>query len=204
MTPRFIAEQLAHPRGLRGWLVRRGMNRGNALANAFALDQLELQPTDKVLEIGFGGGLNIERLLNQSASVVGIDRSADSVAAANRRFARARSAGRASFLLGAAEALPLSDNTFTKVVTVHTVYFWTSLDRGFRELHRCLQPGGLLVVGFLPKAQMDRMRMPSDLFAPRDPDVLSAAAKDAGFTVDLRRPDSSEPWMALVARKSST
>jgi len=180
------------------------MNRGNALANAFALDQLELQPTDKVLEIGFGGGLNIERLLNQSASVVGIDRSADSVAAANRRFARARSAGRASFLLGAAEALPLSDNTFTKAVTVHTVYFWSSLDRGFRELHRCLQPGGLLVVGFLPKAQMDRMRMPSDLFAARDPDVLSAAAKDAGFTVDLRRPDSSEPWMALVARKSST
>lgn len=111
MPPRFIAEQLSHPRGLRGWLVRRGMNRGNARANAFALDQLALMPKDKVLEVGFGGGVNIERLLDQSASVVGVDRSKDAVAAADRRFATARSAGRARFLLGDVEALPLADNS---------------------------------------------------------------------------------------------
>ena len=202
MPPRFIAEQLSHPRGLRGWLVRRGMNRGNARANAFAVDQLELRPTDKVLEVGFGGGVNIQRLLDQGTSVVGVDRSRDTVAAADRRFARARAAARASFLVGEVEALPLADNTFTKAVTVHTVYFWTSLDRGFQELHRCLQPGGLLVVGFVPKAQMDRMGMPTDLFTARDPDALGSAATEAGFTVETRRPGGSEPWMVLVGRKS--
>ena len=82
MPPRFIAEQLSHPRGLRGWLVRRGMNRGNARANAFALEQLELERSDRVLEVGFGGGLNIPHLLDHSASVVGVDRSRDAVAAA--------------------------------------------------------------------------------------------------------------------------
>lgn len=200
MAPRFIAEQLSHPRGVRGWLVRRGMNRGNAQANRFALDQLDLQPTDRVLEVGFGGGVNIRRLLDQSASIVGVDRSEDAVRAADRHFAEARSTGRASFLLGDVEALPLPDAAFTKAVTVHTVYFWSSLDQGFRELHRCLHPGGLLAVGFLPKAQMDRMGMPEDLFTTRDPSTLSSAAMKAGFTVDMRRPKGSATWRVLLCQ----
>ena len=201
MPPRFIAEQLSHPRGLRGWLVRRGMNRGNARSNAFALDQLDLHSTDKVLEIGFGGGVNLQRLVDRSAYVVGVDRSRDAVSAAERRFAEAKAAGRANFLLADVEALPLADNAFTKAVTVHTVYFWTALDRGFRELHRCLQAEGVLAVGFVPKKLMDRMGMPSDLFTPRDPDALSSAAVDAGFSVEVRSPSGSEPWMVLVGRK---
>jgi len=204
MPPRFIAEQLSHPRGLRGWLVRRGMNRGNAHANAFALDQLDLHSTDTVLEVGFGGGANLQRLVDQSASVVGVDRSRDAVSAAERRFSKARAAGRADFLLGNVEALPLADDAFTKAVTVHTVYFWTSLDRGFRELYRCLEPGGVLAVGFVPKELMDRMGMPGDLFTPREPDALGSAAVDAGFSVEVRSPSDPEPWMVLVGRKLRT
>jgi ubiquinone/menaquinone biosynthesis C-methylase UbiE len=180
------------------------MNRGNARANAFAVDQLQLQPTDKVLEIGFGGGVNIQRLLDRSALVVGVDRSRDAVAAADRRFARARSAARANFQLGEVEALPLADDSFTKAITVHTVYFWASLDRGFREIYRCLQPEGLLVVGFVPKAEMDQMGMPSDLFSPREPDDLGSAATAAGFMVEFRRPISPSPWMVLLGRKIRT
>lgn len=201
MPPRFIAEQLSHPRGLRGWLVRYGMNRGNAGANAFAMEQLELQPNDSVLEVGFGGGVNIQRLLDQVVSVVGVDRSGDAVAAAGRRFARERSAGRATFLQGEVEALPLADESCTNALTVHTVYFWTSLDRGFGELYRCIRPGGRLVVGFVPKEKMDQMGMPADIFTPRDPYDLHTAAGQVGFVVDMRRPDGPEPWMALVGRK---
>lgn len=202
MPPRFIAEQLSHPRGIAGWLIRRGMNRGNARANAFALDELDLQPSDKVLEVGFGGSLNLQRLLDQTASVTGVDRSRDAVAAAGRRFAAARSAGRATFILGDVEALPFPDRSFTKAVTVHTVYFWNSLDQGFREFYRSLQPGGVLAVGFLPKTEMDRMGMPGDLFTSRDPTSVGSAAAAAGFKVDIRRPKSSDQWVVLLCQKS--
>ncbi|MER8848057.1 hypothetical protein NKI94_26125 [Mesorhizobium australicum] len=46
-----------------GWLVRAGMNRGNARLNSYALDQLQLVQEDRVVEIGFGGATAISTLL---------------------------------------------------------------------------------------------------------------------------------------------
>jgi ubiquinone/menaquinone biosynthesis C-methylase UbiE len=201
MAPRFIASQLSYPRGLGGWLVRLGMNRGNAGINSFLIDQMVLDKTDEVLEIGFGGGPNIRRFVDEAASFVGVDRSADVVKAAERRFAADRA--RASFVVADVENLPFADGRFSKAATVHTVYFWTSLDRGFHALHRTLRPGGLLAVGFMPKARMDTMRMPADIFTSRDPDSLRAAAAGAGFSVELRAGPPPAPWLVMLCRKAS-
>ncbi|WP_352534706.1 MULTISPECIES: methyltransferase domain-containing protein [unclassified Mesorhizobium] len=100
--------------------------------------------------------------------------------AACRRFADAVRAGRAEFRVGLVEDLPLPDSTFHKALSVHTVYFWQSLRAGSAELARVLKPGGRVVLGFLPKAHMDRMNMPADIFTPREPDEVIAALRDAG------------------------
>lgn len=202
MAPRFLARQLSHPTGIAGWLVRLGMNRGNAGLNAFAIDQMELQPQDDVIEIGFGGGPNISRFLAHAASFTGVDRSADAVRAAQRRFATACRSGRAHFALGMVEALPFEDSRFDKAVSVHTVYFWSDLDPGFNELYRVLRPGGLLVLGFLPKDRMDRLDMPHDIFTPREPEQLLAAAARANFAAEIRRPPTAAPWLVLRCRKA--
>jgi hypothetical protein len=59
MPPRIICRQLSSPTGLLGRFVRRMMNWHNAKMNRFAVEQLELQPADHVLEIGFGGGITL-------------------------------------------------------------------------------------------------------------------------------------------------
>jgi hypothetical protein len=69
------------------------MNRGNARLNTDALDQLELMPDDRVLEIGFGGGPVLTRLLGGASFVCGVDRSDDVVSAASRKYADAVRAG---------------------------------------------------------------------------------------------------------------
>ena len=201
MPPRFVARQLSDPRGLGGWLIRLGMNRGNARLNGFLLEQMNLARSDDVLEIGFGGGLNIRHFLTTAKSFVGVDRSADVVRAAERRFAR--ECGRASFVVGDVENLPFEDGQFTKAATAHTVYFWTSLERGFHELYRTLRPSGLLAVGFVPKERMDTMGMPDDIFTSRDVAGLSAAAEDAGFAVELRSPQAPAPWLVMLCRKAA-
>ncbi len=200
MAPRFVAKQLSQPAGFGGWVIRNLMNRGNARLNAFALEQLGLTPQDRVLEIGFGGGVALPSLLQKAGYLCGIDRSQDSVTAARRRFADEVAAQRAEFRTGTVEALPLAEASFDKVLTVNTVYFWSSLFGGMAEIARVLRPDGRIALGFLPKARMDRMNMPRDIFTPRDPEDVTAALARAGFAnVELRRPAQGVGWMVATA-----
>jgi len=183
-----------------GWLTRRLMNRGNASLNDYALAQLELSARDSVLEVGFGGGALLSRLLATAAFVQGLDRSADAVAAARRKFSGSVRSGKARFDEGAVEAIPLPDASIDKAITVHTVYFWRSLDEGMGQFARVLRPQGRLVIGFLPKKHMDDMNMPAEIFTPREPEDIVLSLRRAGFDdIELRRPDASR-WLAATAR----
>ncbi len=89
-----------------------------------------------------------------------------------------------------------------KLITVNIVYFWKSLDQGFRQCYRVLASTGLLVVGFLPKDRMDRMGMPLDIFTSRTPGQMVAAIGAAGFAdVRVEKPQRNTPWMVIVAAR---
>lgn len=202
MPPRFIARQLSHPRGLLGRLVGRLMNRHNTRQNAFVVEQLALAPGERVLEVGFGGGVNLPALLERATLVAGVDRSDTMVAAAQTRFADAVRAGRADFREGTVEALPFDAGAFDKACTVNTVYFWPSLEAGFAELARVVRPGGRVVVGFLPKAHMARMRMPADVFTLRTAEEVVAALELVGFSdVRVTQPTPWTVWSAVVGER---
>jgi arsenite methyltransferase len=202
MPPRFIARQLSRPKGFFGRIMGRLMNRHNAKLNAYAVRQLDLTPSDRILEIGFGGGVTLPSLIAGAAFVGGVDRSREMVRRAKARFSEAVLAGRAIFREGNVEELPFEVSSFGKVCTVNTVYFWSSLDAGFAEIHRVLSPGGRVVVGFLPKERMDRMGMPTDIFTSRAPADVVAALTKAGFSdVRIERPEPTTPWNVLVATR---
>jgi len=168
-TPHFIARQLAHPNGFLGRIIGQLMNRHNAKMNAFAVPMLELKASDRVLEIGFGGGVSVKSLLDAAAYVAGVDRSRDMVRRARSIFSAEVNEGRADFREGDVEALPFDAASFGKVCTVNTIYFWKSLEAGFAEIRRVLSPDGRLVVGFLPKDRMTRLGVPKDIFTLREP-----------------------------------
>jgi ubiquinone/menaquinone biosynthesis C-methylase UbiE len=200
MTPRFIARQLARPSGLPGWLIGHLMNRRNVKMNAFAIRQLAINPTDRVLEVGFGGGATLSHLIKNAGFVAGLDRSRDVIRRANSKFSQAVAAGRAAFHESTVEVLPFDASSFEKAITVNTVYFWESLDLGFRELYRVLAPGGAMVVGFLPKDWMDRMGMPTDIFTTRTLEEVVTATEEAGF-IDARieKPQTDTAWVVIAA-----
>jgi arsenite methyltransferase len=178
------------------------MNRHNAKLNGYAVRQLELTPSDRILEIGFGGGVTLSSLIAGAALVAGVDRSREMVRRANARFSEAVSAGRAIFREGNVEELPFEAASFGKVCTVNSIYFWSSLDAGFAEIYRVLSPGGRVVVGFLPKERMHRMDLPTDIFTLRAPaDVVTALTK-AGFSdVRIERPEPTTPWNVVIATR---
>jgi arsenite methyltransferase len=201
-TPRLIAEQLSRPSGLLGGLIAHLMNRRNAKINHFAVRQLKLATTDRVLEIGFGGGLMLPHLIENAGFVVGLDRSPDVIRRARSKFSRDVVSGRAAFHEGELETFPFDSSSFEEVITVNTVYFWKSLDQGFRECSRVLGSEGILVVGFLPKERMDRMGMPADIFTGRTPEEMAAALAAAGFAkVRVEKPLTETGWLIIVAAK---
>ena len=202
MAPRFIARQLSRPTGFFGRIMGRLMNWHNAKLNSYAVRQLELTPSDRVLEVGFGGGVTLPSLIAGAAFVGGVDRSSDMVRQAKAMFSEAVSAGRADFREANVEELPFEASSFGKVCTVNTIYFWSSLDAGFAEIRRVLLPGGRVVVGFVPKERMDRMGMPADIFTSRAPNDVVAALRKAGFSdVRIERPKPTTPWNVMVATR---
>ncbi len=202
MTPRIIARQLSKPSGLLGMLVAGLMNRRNSAMNMFAIDRLTIGQSDRVLEIGFGGGVVLPRLIDSARFVIGVDRSPYVVRRATRKFAKAVKTKRAVFLQGNVEKLPFDASSFEKTVTVNTVCFWRSLQEGFKEIYRVLGPGGQLSVCLLPKEHMDLMNLPKDIFTSRTLEEVTSAVEEAGFRVQtIVRPQPTTAWAVIVASR---
>lgn len=199
-TPYFIARQLAHPKGTLGRIIGYLMNRHNAKMNAFAVRMLELKAADRVLEIGFGGGVTIKPLLDAAAYVAGVDRSRAMVRRAHSTFLVEVNEGRADFHESDVEALPFGTASFGKACTVNSIYFWRSLEAGFAEIRRVLAPDGRLVIGFLPKDRMERLGVPTDIFALREAGEVISALTSAGFkNVRIEQPAPATPWNVVIA-----
>lgn len=97
---------------------------------------------DRVVDIGCGTGSAVRHAASLGASATGVD-----PAAVMLRFARALTVGRrrARYLSGAAEELPLPDDSATVVWSIATVHHWHDIDAGLAEVRRVLTSGGRFV-----------------------------------------------------------
>jgi arsenite methyltransferase len=132
-----ISRQLSRPSGRFGRLVAFVMNRGNRRINVRAVELLQPRRDERVLDLGFGGGLGLDLLLDRTDHVVGVDRAGDMVAAARAARADAVASGRLTLLEGDVSAPPLADDSVDGIVTVNTVYFWPDLPTAFSECVAC-------------------------------------------------------------------
>jgi ubiquinone/menaquinone biosynthesis C-methylase UbiE len=145
-----VTRQFGRPRGLLGALAGWRMGRTNTAVNELTLEQLDLQPGDRVLEVGFGPGVSIARAaeLARDGFVAGVDASSAMVRAASRRNRRLVEAGAVELRLGTVEALPYPEESFDKVFAVNTIYFWADPAACLTAMRRALKPGGALAIGF--------------------------------------------------------
>jgi ubiquinone/menaquinone biosynthesis C-methylase UbiE len=140
--------QYRSPGGLMGLLAGARMVRQHKPETTWTIDLLEIQPADTVLEVGFGAGEGIKLAAEKATDghVIGIDLSPLMVQVASRRNAQAVKAGRVVLSQGNITSLPVEDHYFDKIMTIHTLYFWSDAARTVRELYRVLKPGGRLVI----------------------------------------------------------
>jgi demethylmenaquinone methyltransferase/2-methoxy-6-polyprenyl-1,4-benzoquinol methylase len=106
------------------------------------VDALAPQAGERVLDVATGTGMVAAELLARAdCTVVGIDQSAEMLAAARARFAR-QDGDRVRLLEGQAEALPFADGSFDALSFTYLLRYVEDPPATLRELARVVRPGG--------------------------------------------------------------
>ena len=91
--------------------------------------------------------------------------------------------GRLTPVQGSAEALPWPGGSFSRVLSVNTLYFWRDRRQVLSEMRRVLVPGGRVVLGYRPPDVMRRLPMTRYGFEMVEEDELRHQMGAAGFEV---------------------
>jgi len=101
--------------------------------------------TVTALDLGCGAGHAAYALAEGGAEVTAYDLSAEMLAVVEEEAAR-RGLTALHVRQGAAERLPLAEDSFDLVVTRYSAHHWAYVPAALREARRVLRPGGTLVV----------------------------------------------------------
>lgn len=181
---RLLASQLRQPRGIIGKLVGRGMARQNKESNDWTIALLNVQPDDRVMEVGFGPGVAIKSVSQMASEgfVAGIDFSAAMVQQAGKLNASEIKDGRVELKIADVSSIPYDDNSFNKIFAVNVVYLWPNLLNVVKELKRVMKPEGILALYAASLELVEKMGMrQSPLFTIHTVDDITDALKEAGF-----------------------
>lgn len=150
----YLVSQFQRPRGplghVAGWIL--ASRPSNRARNRWTVELLGIQPTDRVLELGFGPGLSIglaSRLASQG-QVIGVDHSEAMTAVAVRRNRAAIDEGRVRLACGSfSELRDLAlGGTFDRIFAVNALQFSEDPDALVGDLVDLLRPGGTLAITF--------------------------------------------------------
>jgi len=171
-----VRAQFEHPTGWLGTVVGMLMAIKNRERSEWVLSQLDVASGDRVLEIGFGPGMDIARAAANGAAVAGIDPSDVMIRQASRRNADAIRAGRVDLRRGAMPDLPFAGASFDKAYSINSYQFWPHKMRALVELRRVVRPGGLVVLAVQP-----RTKGATDTTSRETGEHLVQAMREAGF-----------------------
>jgi arsenite methyltransferase len=139
------------------WLLGTRFHPGGAALTERLIRLLGVGPGDVVADVACGLGESSLQLSGATgARVIGVDLSADSIAAARRAAEQAGLTERVSFLVADAEALPLEDGAVAGVLCECSLCTFPDKERAVAEIARVLKPGGRLALSDMI-AEPDRL-----------------------------------------------
>lgn len=180
-----LAAQLRQPQGAKGIEIAHMMHETNINMSLHAMDRLQIQDGQVLLELGHGNCGHLPYLLKQgdNLSYYGLELSAlmqEEAQGLNEAFIREK---RAAFYLYDGQHIPFADNFFDRVFTVNTIYFWQDPPALLSALYRVIKPGGLLNITFAHKSFMQQLPFTAFGFALYDEEQLSALVATTAFSI---------------------
>lgn len=104
---------------------------------------MDLGKTDRALDLGCGSGWASRLLAKEAGEVTGVDVSDEMVKQATES---SKKVSNVKFLWGSAQKIPCADNSFDKMLSVESFYYYADQDAALDEIFRVMAPGGRIFI----------------------------------------------------------
>ncbi|UOQ44881.1 class I SAM-dependent methyltransferase [Halobacillus salinarum] len=143
-----LEKHYGKPKGVIGWYMGEKMIRQHKPETNWSIELLDLQKNEDVLEIGFGAGYALKRIAEKSTvrKVIGIDSSKTLLRSSTFRNKRKIKNKKVTLYKGSVDNLPFNNQFFSRVLSIHSIYFWEDLQTSMVEIYRVLRPGGFVLI----------------------------------------------------------
>ena len=144
---KYISNNFSNPSGIGGDISTGIMNLINQKQYKAVLKNLKLEPNNSILDIGFGNGYLLKKIIRQNISVkiYGIEISKDMVQKVQLKNIHSIDSGILKLDLANINKTLLENDFFDKAYTVNTIYFWKEIEKCFSEIKRILKPNGIFI-----------------------------------------------------------
>ena len=159
---KILAKNLANPEGEIGKEVAKMMNETNISMTKETIKALLLSDNETVLELGHGNAGHLSYLLDfaENINYTGLEISETMKTEAeniNQKYL-----SHAKFQLYDGKNIPFENESFDKIMTVNTIYFWENPVDFLNEIYRVLKEHGSFVLTFAKKDFMKALPFTSD------------------------------------------
>ena len=182
----------AKPTGEFGAAMLRRLNESHGDVTDWALDYLDFDSSDNVLDIGCGGGATLARLAGRmgegSGRVTGVDHSEVACDESRELNAAEIEAGRIRVVCASVEDLPFADASFDVVTTIESFYFWPEPEKSLAEVRRVLADD----LGEEERANIERYGL-----TVLDPEGYRALFSAAGFASCEVHTKAGTDWICV-------
>ncbi|MEE1129956.1 MAG: class I SAM-dependent methyltransferase [Methanobrevibacter sp.] len=197
------------PVGKLGHQILDRMNRSHESMAQWGVTHFKVMGDSKILDIGCGGGRNIQRfaeLISENGRVVGIDYSEVSVEKSTELNRKYIDKGIVNVLQGSVSDMPFYDETFDIVTGFETIYFWPDFINDLKEVNRVLKKDGLVFFcneAVYREGEMDKYADLVELLDMKiySEDVLRESLEKTGFKDFKAYLDDENDWICITARK---
>ena len=180
-----IETQLSCPNGEDGVAIGEKMNQSNSGMTRASVDALNIVDRDTVLEIGPHNGAHLIEIIERhpSISYTGLEISQTMKEEAQKINSKHILNHKINFMVYDGSQIPFKVDTFDKILSVNTIYFWENPTAFLEEIKRVLKQTGVLVLTFAKKDFMQELPFVNKVFTLYNLSEFANLIKSAGFSI---------------------
>ncbi len=180
-----LQNQLSNPSGEKGKEVAKKMHESNFSMTKATIDCLNIQPKNTILELGHGNCEHLPYILNKEKELIysGLEISKTMQLLSQNTFTDFVTLRVANFDLYDGKNIPYAKNSFDRIFTVNTIYFWENPKIFLMQIAKILKPNGKFVITFADRNFMKTLPFVQQKFTLYNETIIKQLIEKTPFSI---------------------